>query len=100
MQSTKWWLGFLDYIGLGNFIGPDEVIAQMGDPEFQRKMEQYQNTPEARRYFEEEFGQEQPQDQSQPSGGPSTSRSTPELDPFAKFLRNLLMGEINPIPGM
>jgi hypothetical protein len=22
MGKTKWWLGFLDYIGIGNFIGP------------------------------------------------------------------------------
>lgn len=97
MQSTKWWLGFLDYIGLGNFVGPDEVIAQMGDPEFQRKMEQYQNTPEARRYFEEEFGEGQPVDQSQFSGGSNASQPTPQEDPFAKFLRNLLIGQINPL---
>jgi hypothetical protein len=102
MQSTKWWLGFLDYIGLGNFVGPEEVIAQMGDPEFQRRLEQYQNTPEARRYFEEDFGQGQPVDQtkSQPSQDQSSSQSSAEIDPFAKFLRNLFMGQLNPIPGV
>jgi hypothetical protein len=100
MQSTKWWLGFLDYIGLGNFVGPEEVIAQMGDPEFQRRLEQYQNTPEARRYFEEDFGQGQPVDQtkSQPSQDQSSSQSSAEIDPFAKFLRNLFMGQLNPLP--
>ena len=100
MQSTKWWLGFLDYVGLGNFVGPEEVIAQMGDPEFQRRLEQYQNTPEARRYFEEDFGQGQPVDQtqSQPSQDQSSSQSSTEMDPFAKFLRNLFMGQINPLP--
>ena len=100
MQSTKWWLGFLDYVGLGNFVGPEEVIAQMGDPEFQRRLEQYQNTPEARRYFEEDFGQGQPVDQtqSQPSQNQSSSQSSAEMDPFAKFLRNLFMGQINPLP--
>jgi hypothetical protein len=100
MQSTKWWLGFLDYIGLGNFVGPEEVIAQMGDPEFQRRLEQYQNTPEARRYFEEDFGQGQPVDQtqSQPSQDQSSSESSAEMDPFAKFLRNLFMGQLNPLP--
>jgi hypothetical protein len=100
MQSTKWWLGFLDYIGLGNFVGPEEVIAQMGDPEFQRRLEQYQNTPEARRYFEEDFGQGQPVDQTQtqPSQDQSSSQSSTEMDPFAKFLRNLFMGQINPLP--
>jgi hypothetical protein len=100
MQSTKWWLGFLDYIGLGNFVGPEEVIAQMGDPEFQRRLEQYQNTPQARRYFEEDFGQGQPVDQtqSQPSQDQSSSESSAEMDPFAKFLRNLFMGQLNPLP--
>jgi len=100
MQSTKWWLGFLDYIGLGNFVGPEEVIAQMGDPEFQRRLEQYQNTPQARRYFEEDFGQGQPVDQtqSQPSQDQSSSESSAEIDPFAKFLRNLFMGQLNPLP--
>jgi hypothetical protein len=25
MQSTKWWLGFLDYVGLGNWVGADLI---------------------------------------------------------------------------
>jgi hypothetical protein len=72
----------------------------MGDPEFQRRLEQYQNTPQARRYFEEDFGQGQPVDQtkSQPSQDQSSSQSSAEIDPFAKFLRNLFMGQLNPLP--
>ena len=30
MRQTKWWLGFLDWMGVANFIGPDELAAQIG----------------------------------------------------------------------
>lgn len=108
MQSTKWWLGFLDYIGLGNYVGVEEVVKEIGDEEFQKKLEEYQETPEAKKYFQEDFDQDQSQPQTQPQTQPlpqtsqsqSSSGTSQQLDPLAKFFRNLLMGQINPIPGI
>lgn len=108
MGQTKWWLGFLDYVGLGNFVGPEEISNVMGDEEFKRKLEEYNKTPEARKYFQEQFGQEiktqygdiikvDAEQKPEPSQ-PKTVSS--ESDPLAKFFRNMLMGKLNPIPGM
>ena len=101
MRQTKWWLGFLDYLGLGNWVGPDEVIKQMGETEFNTKLNEYQKTPQAKDYFEEHFGQ----NTSSTSTGPTqqtTSQNTTQQtnnNPFADFMKNMLLGKINPIPG-
>jgi hypothetical protein len=107
MQSTKWWLGFLDYIGLGNYVGVEEISKKMGDKEFIKKLEEYQSTPQSKEYFDQEFpeesqGQESQQSQpSQPQNTEANSSSNREVnDPLAKFLRNLLLGQLNPIPGV
>jgi hypothetical protein len=45
MRKTKWYLGLLDFIGIANFVGPDELEAQV--PDLQEKMNQYNQTPQA-----------------------------------------------------
>ena len=104
MQSTKWWLGFLDYIGLGNYVGAEELSKKMGDEQFMKKLEQYQSTPQAKEYFDQEFpegSQGQESQPSQPQNTEANSSSSGEvMDPLAKFLKNLLLGQLNPIPGV
>ena len=104
MQSTKWWLGFLDYIGLGNYVGAEELSKKMGDEQFMKKLEQYQSTPQAKEYFDQEFPNESQGQESQPSQPQNTeansSSSGEVMDPLAKFLKNLLLGQLNPIPGV
>jgi len=70
-----------------------------------KKVDEYNQTPEAKQNFEDQFGSEgmgsqTNNQQSTSSSSSSSTDSTPNNDPFAKFLRNLLMGQINPIPGM
>ena len=56
MRKTKFWLGFLDWVGIGNFVGPDEAAAKLGgEEEMQKKIAEYQKTPEAKKYFDEDF---------------------------------------------
>ncbi len=91
MQSTKWWLGFLDYIGLGNWVGAEELAKKMGEENFAKKVEEYNQTPEARQNFEDQFGTENMERQTSNQQNPSSpTSSTPDIDPFAKWLRNLL----------
>lgn len=101
MQSTKWWLGFLDYIGLGNWVGVEEISKRMGDENFMKKVDEYNQTPEAKQNFEDQFGSEKMEGQTnnqQSTSSPTTS--TPDIDPLAKFLRGLFTGQLNPIPGV
>ena len=56
MGQTKFFFGFLDFLGIGNFIGPDELAKKLGgEEEMMKKMEEYQKTPQAQQYFKEEF---------------------------------------------
>jgi hypothetical protein len=101
MRQSKWWLGFLDYVGLGNFVGPEELSKQLGGEDAMRqKMEEYNRTPDAKQNFEDQYGKEN--DGSSNTNNPPASSASPkmELDPFAKFLRGILTGGLNPIPGM
>ena len=127
MGQTKWWLGFLDYIGVGNFVGPEELSKQMGDAQMMKKIEQYNQTPQALENFDDQFGKADrqgdaqkkygditkfnrdqqtsaPVSQPQPSApvAPSASATSaePVKDPLAGFLKNMLLGRLNPIPGI
>ena len=102
MQQTKWWLGFLDYIGIGNWVGEEEVIKQLGGSEEMRKaMEDYQKTPEAKKFFEESFKEGESKDPIQSTADSvkqSVSSDNVQNDPFAKMLRSLFTGQLNPLP--
>jgi hypothetical protein len=102
MQQTKWWLGFLDYIGIGNWVGESEVIKKLGGSEEMIKaMEEYQKTPESKKFFDESFKEGQdPIQAATDSVKQQVSSSNVKDDPFAKMLRNLLTGKLNPLPGM
>jgi hypothetical protein len=93
MRRTKFWAGFLDYLGLGNFVGPDELSKQMDNQEFNSKMNEYSQTQEAKQNWETEFGgvsQEEPTQQTQTQ----TSSSETSSDPTRDFFTNLIFGPL------
>lgn len=45
MRRTKWYLGLLDFVGLGNFVGPEELENQVEN--LDSKVAEYSQTPEA-----------------------------------------------------
>lgn len=92
MRKSKWWLGFLDYIGLGNFVGPEELKNKLGEKDFVDKINQYQQTAEAQQNFADEYGadytdsqQSNPQSQ-QPSGG--------SQDVIKDLIQSLVLGRL------
>ena len=96
MRRSKWWLGFLDWIGLGNWVGPDEIAAKMGEEEFVRKMEQYNQTPQAKQNFSDQFqdGNQTliPQAEITPNSVP-----TPQIDakdPIQSLFSNMFSGNL------
>lgn len=56
IRKTKWYLGLLDFIGLGNFVGPDELLKEKGKEGFEDIVDEYNKTDEARQYAKEDFG--------------------------------------------
>ena len=95
MRRTKWWLGFLDYIGVANFVGPEELAKQMGDGNIRRKMEEYNQTQEAQSNAEYDFGNENVNQQNQQTG--QTQQPTPTQtgnDPIQGFLSDIFGGTL------
>ena len=101
MRQSKWWLGFLDYIGVGNWVGPDEVAEKLGGEDaMKQKMEDYNKTPEAKQNFEDQFGAENSESSTEKSKDKSSdSNKSMDDDPLAKMLNKLFKGAINPLPG-
>lgn len=64
MRRSKAYLGFLDWLGLGNFVGPEELAKTMPDAE--EKWSEYTQTPEGKQAWESEMGSVQ--GPTQPSG--------------------------------
>ncbi len=99
MRQSKWWLGFLDYIGLGNYVGPDELIQELGQENFDKKMNEYQNTTNAQSNFESEYGGEEQGKKTSTPSEKSKSKTSASEDPFAKMLNKMFLGQVNPLPG-
>jgi len=92
MRQTKLWAGFLDFLGLGNFVGPDEALKQMGQEQLESKFAEYQKTPQAQEYAQETFGDaEIPDTQTQQSTSTS-SKPTSSKNPIGDFFSSIFGG--------
>jgi hypothetical protein len=97
MRSTKFWLGFLDYVGMGNFVGPDEAAAKLGgEEEMRKKFDEYMKTKEARNYAYQDFGNDKSNDMTdlEPSDTESTVSSSSSSNPFGDFLGNIFQSQL------
>ena len=55
MRNTKWYLGLLTFLGIGNFVGPDELENKVEN--LDDKVNQYSQTSESERLFSEDMTQ-------------------------------------------
>ena len=105
MRQTKFWLGFLDWVGLGNFVGPEEIAQKLGgEQNVERLMNQYVQTPQAMDYAKQDFPGEYippPTQEFIPTGPvmtPSlanlTSPTQPESNTLKSFINNLFSQKI------
>lgn len=95
MRRTKFWLGFLDYIGVANFVGPEELSEQMSRSEIERKMEEYSRTSEGIKNAESDFGNSQYQPSEDNQTNSETNRTgSPQNDPIQGFLSDIFGGQL------
>ena len=94
MRRTKWWLGLLDYIGVANFVGPDELAKQMGEGNLLRKMEEYNKTGEAKRNAESDFGGAEAGQSSDSSSSSVEHETSSGSDPIQGWLSNVFGGQL------
>ena len=93
MTRTKFWAGFLDWLGVANFVGPDELQAKMGAA-FNEKMNQYSQTGEAQQNWNEDFA-DVPEDTMAPET-PDTNMDSQqgETDWTKSIINNLVFGPL------
>jgi hypothetical protein len=94
MRRTKTYLGFLDWLGFGNFVGPDELLQQI--PNAEQKWNEYSNTPEAQKTWNQEMGEVLPNQNMGQSSGPSFNpqSSTSGSDPIQGFMSDIFGGQL------
>jgi len=85
MRRTKTYLGFLDWLGVSNFVGPDELEQTV--PNADKKWEEYSQTPQAQQTWNSEMGFEEEQ-QPQPTTTPSGSSKSNDV--FTNLIGGLL----------
>ena len=104
MRKTKFYAGLLDYLGVANFVGPEELSKKMSESDLKNKLIEYSQTEEGKQNWSEDIGNvsQSTQSSSPLNTNSKTSGSSNKVgdDPFNKMLKNLLMGQLNPIPGM
>lgn len=96
MRQTKWWLGFLDYIGVANFVGPDELESQMDSEKIKQKMEEYNQTSQAKQYASEDFGNATAEEYNEttPNNNTTSTTTDSESDPIKNIFSKLFGSEL------
>jgi hypothetical protein len=99
MRRTKWYLGFLDFLGLGNWVGPEELDAKYGQEYVNQKVGEYSQTQQSQQYYNDEFGGQTPEGGQQPTGSEEISTPTelltknvsnPTVDPVGFLIKSLI----------
>jgi len=84
MRRTKWYLGLLDSLGIGNFVGPNELIKQV--PNLDDEIEDYNKTAKAKKYWNEDFGGDSEVEDSSMKTDDSLKDNKFKLDPIGSLL--------------
>jgi hypothetical protein len=95
MNRTKFYAGLLDYLGITSFKNVEDVAKDMGEDEFNRKMGEYSQTPQAEQYLYDDLSGYDGDDETsqQSSYGDSTpSQSDRTKDVITDFIFGPLMG--------
>lgn len=97
MVRTKFWAGFLDYIGVANFVGPDEYINQVGQEAFNNSMNDYVNTPEAEKYWQDDFSGAETSEPVQQPNTTNKSTNSNKKSMTQDILSDLIFGPLEPL---
>lgn len=90
MGQTKFYLSFLDYLGLGNFVGPEELSQMMGDEQMMAAMKNYEQSQGGQQALKDEFGNPLPTTQPNVSTVINAATSQISQSPFSSVLTKLM----------
>jgi hypothetical protein len=89
MRRTKWYAGLLDYMGFGNFVGPEELMNNVDENELNTKFQEYVKTPEAQKIWKEEFGNQSEIPKQEKQGDTETSTQNNSDDIIGKIITDI-----------
>lgn len=81
MRRTKFYAGFLDWLGIANFVGPEELEQQYSN--IDKKYEEYAQLPESQRLWAEDMSGNVPPPASTVETPPQTSSTGSGIDPVS-----------------
>lgn len=91
MRRTKWYAAFLDKMGFGNWVGPEELISEVPEEELNKEFQEYVNSPEGQQNWKDEFGNVQVSDESGQDFTVSTKENKPQsTDPILGLFDSML----------
>ena len=94
MRKTKFYAGLLDYLGIGNFVGPEELSKEMGEENIKQKMIEYSKTQEGQKNWGEDMsGVSQETPDNETSSKINTTNSS-DSDPIKNMFKTLFGGQI------
>jgi hypothetical protein len=97
MRRTKWYAAFLDRMGIGNWVGPEELLNKVPERELNKEFQEYVNSPEGQQNWKDEFGNVQVNDESGQDFTVSTKENKPQsTDPILGLFDSML----GPIAGV
>jgi hypothetical protein len=97
MRRTKWYAAFLDRMGIGNWVGPEELLNKVPERELNKEFQEYVNSPEGQQNWKDEFGNIQVNDESGQDFTVSTKENKPQsTDPILGLFDSML----GPIAGV
>jgi hypothetical protein len=78
MGRTKWYLRLLDFLGIANFVGPEELMQKFTDLE--EKVGEFNKTPQGQKAWADDFGSvfNQPTTPTSPAPAP-VAPSSPSM---------------------
>jgi len=103
MRRTKFYAGLLDYVGVANFVGPEELSQEIGEENLQKKITEYSQTPEGQKNWTEDMSSanmSQQTNTTQQTNKTTSSDGDINDDPLSKMFKKMLIGQLNPIPGI
>jgi hypothetical protein len=94
MRKTKFYAGLLDYLGVGNFVGPEELSKEMGEENIKQKMIEYSKTQEGQKNWGEDMsGVSQETPDNETASKINTTNSS-DSDPIKNMFKTLFGGQI------
>jgi Sec-independent protein translocase protein TatA len=79
MRRTKWYLGLLDFLGIGNFVGPEELEQNVDN--LDKKVEEYSKTEQSQKLWDEDMAVAGPETAT--TGSAETTKTPSKFEPDA-----------------